>query len=685
MKKTALLSLALALLMCMSLVWLPAMAEAPADAADPVETVEVAGPVLSFDLTGLKLHAASADGEEVESLTLFKNKNLKLKPVVTGAELPKGAKFTYKTSDAKVAALQGATVTGKGLGLAEITCSVKLADGTEVSGSIWVDVQVAVTQMKSAAKSVPVCVGMTANAPEITVSPAGACADVIWSSADESIATVTADGVITGVKAGSTKLTATSAEDTAKPKTVVITVTVNQPVETITLNQSEGKVVKNGKLTLTAAVVPETASVKKVTWTSSDPKVAAVQNGVVTGKGPGIALITCAATDGSGVTAVCTVEVVAPITGASLNAKTLAAFTGMEPPTLTLTVAPEGVKYYDVVWTSSDENVVKVDATGALTVVGGGKATITATVTSNVGDKPVSKKAECVVTVTQPVEKISISGADSIKVPKGQKTDLTATVTPSTASNPKVVWASSNPKVASVSAKGQVQGKSVGKATITCTAADGSGTVDSIDVDVYQQVTSIKANAKKVGVTKGKTAYLYVTVGPDNAANKKVTWSSSNTYVATVDSNGKVTAKNTGETTITATSVDNPAKSVKFTVYTEPVVPLDATGFTKRGVFGLYDRFAITFKNLTKTRTIKYISFDVKYDYLGKTYTAYSFYDDSPNLGPGREKKIGWWDSLGYPRTYYAKNVRVYLRSVRYNDGTTEYWSSGEELLGWFK
>ncbi|MBQ8653878.1 MAG: hypothetical protein IJ507_02980, partial [Clostridia bacterium] len=80
--------------------------------------------------------------------------------------------------------------------------------------------------------------------------------------------------------------------------------------------------------------------------------------------------------------------------------------------------------------------------------------------------------------------------------------------------------------------------------------------------------------------------------------------------------------------------------------------------------------------------TIKYIEFDLKYTYNGETKTFYSFYDSTSKLAPGKTKQIGWWDQLGY-RLSYCSNFRIYLKSVRYSDGTWDYFSS-DNLIGWF-
>lgn len=136
----------------------------------------------------------------------------------------------------------------------------------------------------------------------------------------------------------------------------------------------------------------------------------------------------------------------------------------------------------------------------------------------------------------------------------------------------KAKFKSSNSKVAKVSSskattKVTVKGLKAGTATITATSAYNKKVKATCKVTVKQAVTKVKLNKKSVTLATGKTVTLKATVSPSKAANKKVTWKSSNTSIATVSSKGKVTAKNkTGKVTITATAKDGSKKYAKCTV-----------------------------------------------------------------------------------------------------------------------
>ncbi|MBR6770489.1 MAG: Ig-like domain-containing protein, partial [Lachnospiraceae bacterium] len=154
------------------------------------------------------------------------------------------------------------------------------------------------------------------------------------------------------------------------------------------------------------------------------------------------------------------------------------------------------------------------------------------------------------VTVIQPVTGVGLNKT-SLSLKAGSTGKLTATVSPSDASNKSINWSSSNTSVATVSSNGTVTAKAAGTATITAAAADGFGKKASCSVTVQKpdiKVTGISLNRTTAQLTlaTASTIQLSATVTPSNATNKNINWSSSNTSVATVSSKGTVTAKAAG-------------------------------------------------------------------------------------------------------------------------------------------
>lgn len=135
---------------------------------------------------------------------------------------------------------------------------------------------------------------------------------------------------------------------------------------------------------------------------------------------------------------------------------------------------------------------------------------------------------------------------------------LTATVNPSTASNKSVSWTSSNPEIATVDSKGNVKAMKAGNTTITATAKGNTSIKKSIPITVTKIVpTGLKLSKSTLNITNNQSVKVTATVTPADAANKTIVWKSSNTKVATVDSNGNIKGRANGSATITATAKDN--------------------------------------------------------------------------------------------------------------------------------
>ena len=158
-------------------------------------------------------------------------------------------------------------------------------------------------------------------------------------------------------------------------------------------------------------------------------------------------------------------------------------------------------------------------------------------------------------TVRVPVTGVSVIPS-TVSIKASQTATLTASVSPSNATNKNVSWRSSNPDVATISSTGVVTGMSSGTASIFVTTQDGSfSSVCRVTVDAGIKATSITLNADSLSLETGDTFTLKATVLPQNTTDKRVTWTSSQGDIVSVDSNGKVTAKSAGSAYIIATSV----------------------------------------------------------------------------------------------------------------------------------
>lgn len=228
------------------------------------------------------------------------------------------------------------------------------------------------------------------------------------------------------------------------------------------------------KVTVKATVTPANADNKTLAWTSSNTKIATVSNGVVKGVKAGRVIITAKTTDGSNISATCTVTVKQPVTSISLSKKATM-YTGKKL-TLKAKVNPANASNKALTWKSSNAKVAKVSSKGIVTGVKAGTVKITATAKD--GSR---KSATCTVTVRQSVSKITLSKTNVVLPKKGSSYNVRVTVAPKNAYNKNVTVKSANTKVVKVSASTVKSGKTVkitavkkGKTKVAFTAKDGS-------------------------------------------------------------------------------------------------------------------------------------------------------------------------------------------------------------------
>ena len=223
----------------------------------------------------------------------------------------------------------------------------------------------------------------------------------------------------------------------------------------------------------------------------------------------------------------------------------------------------KAAKKKTVVWSTSNKKIVTVNSKGKIKGIKKGSATITAKI------KGTKIKATCKVTVGVPVTKVT-ANTSKVTLYKGKTYKLKTKVLPTKASNKKVTYTTSNKKVARVSSNGTIKAIAPGKATIRITANDGSNKKASVKVTVLQPATGIALDCAADSLLIGTTKQLTATVTPANAADKTVTWASSNPAIATVSATGLITAVAPGAVTIAATTSAGAVATCEITVYDYP-------------------------------------------------------------------------------------------------------------------
>ena len=288
--------------------------------------------------------------------------------------------------------------------------------------------------------------------------------------------------------------------------TATLTVTEKEPVKVskITLKPSLIVGKKGGKYTIKAIIRPKNAANKGIRWTSSNEKIAKVDaNGKVkiTGK-KGKATITATATDGSNVSAKCSVRVGVPVKKIRIDAPQTTVKVGSEIE-LRAFVTPHNATKRSVAWKSSDESIATVSKKGVVKGIKPGKVKITATAKDGSG---VKKSVEIKVEKKKiKVKKITLNKTGKTLKP-GDTFTFEVKVSPKNATNSKVVWTSGDPKIAKVNKKGMVTALRGGTVRITATAKDGS----KVSASALVRVASMKLETKKLELKPDRTKFVRV-------------------------------------------------------------------------------------------------------------------------------------------------------------------------------
>ena len=391
-----------------------------------------------------------------------------------------------------------------------------------------------------------------------TLSPTNATNTTItWSPLTGSIATVTTGGLVTAIGPGTVNIVATTA-DGSFTATCAVTVYSGAfvPVTGVSVSPTTRTLEVGGTQQLTATVFPTGATNKLLTWSSNSASVFVSQSGLVTAISPGPATVTATTQDGSK-TSSSSILVNSP-TLIIMRPPTTTAFVGTQinGADIDATITRVGITASAITWSSSNPSIATVPSTGSIRSTTANTTTIrvrvtgtgngTATITANASAYGVSGTSTILIRTR--VQGITLN-AKHVTLTSGGIFQALGTISPPTASNQDLTWTSSSTAVATVDADGLITAVRNGTTTIRATTVDGNRSA-TLTVSVITPVTSVGLNLGTLSIIRGATIRLLASVSPPNASNVGVTWSSSNTRVASVTPAGVVRAVGAGTATI---------------------------------------------------------------------------------------------------------------------------------------
>ena len=530
-----------------------------------VATVDHEGRITAVNVGTAVIRVSDAAGAYADCTVTVSPPRLKLKKsevsVKDGARVslgwsvePSGSKDVpvWASLDESIAVVdQKGRVTGIYPGQTVITATMPSGVVSQVSVTVT-PIAVSKVSVKYSSMSVTIGESRTVTA---SVSPSNATwKDIVWTSADESIVSVTPDGVLYAAGVGKTKLTAAAVG--GKTKTVSVTV---KPVyvKKILFTQDKAELIVgvegHESAQLHHVIEPANATIQGVTWTSSNKKIVSVdENGVITAHKQGNATITCKATDGSGKYAKIKVYVELPTEQIVLNKTAVEVYEGTTY-TLKATIKPAS-KTKRLFWESSDVSVAVVNDSGKVTGVRSGTAII------RVRDA-MGIYAECSVTVKtteMELKKTALTVKDGSRVSAGWK------MLPSSA-KPVIVWTSADEQIASVDQNGRITGVYPGETVITATMPSGQTHEIALTVTpIYVTYVGIKPSSLSMSI--GDSRSVKASVSPSNATWKDVEWSSEDESIVTVTPDGLVRAVGVGKTKIRAAAAGGKSRTASVTV-----------------------------------------------------------------------------------------------------------------------
>ena len=403
---------------------------------------------------------------------------------------------------------------------------------------------------------------------------------VSWTSSNPSVATVDGQGNIVAYSVGNTTITATTTDGTNLSATCLVTV---NPIIASGLTLSRGLFsgIAGDTTTLVATFVPLNTTCQTLVWTSGNEAVATVQDGFVTIWGVGMTTVTASATDGSGVSASCSVVgnavKVTSIRITETSGPSLDSLRTFDNFTLSALALPSNATSKAITWSSSASSGLRIisqnDTTCSCQALAAGSYVITASAQDGSG-----VTAQVAVTVLPTLAQSLSMAQDSALLSLGDNLQLSYTLLPAETTDKFVSWASSDTTVLTVSQTGFCRAIGVGSSSVSVSTLDGSGLVATCVIQVADTVIpptlaqSITLSQRSADLLLGDSLTLSCTILPLETSDKSFSWTCTDPSVLSLDTLGCIRAIGLGSASIIVTTLDGTNLSDTCTVHVSPIL-----------------------------------------------------------------------------------------------------------------
>ena len=334
-------------------------------------------------------------------------------------------------------------------------------------------------------------------------------------------------------------------------------------VATVSVSGDEGAdaiTTINGTLQMEVTIDPVDATFQPVTWSVDDSDIATInQDGLLTAVSDGSVFVRATAQDGSEVFGEIEIAISVHVTSITVSGTDDITQITTIGETLQMEVEINPIEATDqtVTWSVDDTDIATIDlSTGLLTSVSEGVVLVTATANDGSG---IFGNLEIVSTIhAQSIAVDGFEGATTIDQ-AGGTLQMTATVSPIDTSDPEIEWSVDDEQIATIDSEGLLTAVGNGTITIYASAVDGSNVVGESEIIISGYVATINVSGlddESFISTENGTLQMVATVSPESASDQTVTWSVSDELIATISTEGLLTAVSNGAVIVTATSND---------------------------------------------------------------------------------------------------------------------------------